>query len=190
MQLYQTLEDRNNPDKILKDGPFKCERTTAWLGFGYYFWDTHIELSHWWGETVYIQKGKNYIITSCFIVDNSDDLWDLVGVGKHRIEFKRFVEELEGEFKGKEITVPKVITYLLKFNLISYQGIRVLPERSVKSQFYDKFTYSKIRFIDKNTATLDLIPPIQVCLFGKKCLNLNDYCIVYPGNYTKIQDFA
>lgn len=190
MQLFQTLEDRRNPEEILKQGPFKCERQSAWLGHGFYFWDSHIELGHWWGESVYQKIGKEYIITTCTIDDCSDELWDLVGIGKHRIEFRLFAQKLEEEFKNKKVTVPNLITYLLRYKLITYKGIRVLPEKSVKNQFHDRYTYSKLKFIDKSIATLDLIPPIQVCLFQKKCLNLHNYCIVYPDYYSESQEYA
>ena len=37
---YHTLEDRGNPKEILESGPKQCFRADAWLGHGYYFWDT------------------------------------------------------------------------------------------------------------------------------------------------------
>ena len=36
-KAYQTLENRNNPDKIEEQGPFLCSHKNAWLGKGYYF---------------------------------------------------------------------------------------------------------------------------------------------------------
>ena len=42
-KAYQTLENRNNPDQIEEQGPFLCNRKSAWLGEGYYFWDSFIE---------------------------------------------------------------------------------------------------------------------------------------------------
>lgn len=43
--LYQTVEDRNNPDDVEQHGPFLCTNKMAWLGHGYYFWDTFINLA-------------------------------------------------------------------------------------------------------------------------------------------------
>ena len=57
--LYQTVEDRGNPKEILNNGPFQCTRS-PWLGNGYYFWDSFIELAHWWGRQGY--HGQ-YVIT-------------------------------------------------------------------------------------------------------------------------------
>ena len=39
--IYQTVEDRGNPDYVEQHGPFICTNKNAWLGEGYYFWDTN-----------------------------------------------------------------------------------------------------------------------------------------------------
>jgi len=36
--IYQTLEDRGNPDEIERNGPFSCNWNNSWLGTGCYFW--------------------------------------------------------------------------------------------------------------------------------------------------------
>lgn len=41
--LYQTVEDRDNPDNIEAEGPFKCTRKDAWLGEYYNNSDGHQE---------------------------------------------------------------------------------------------------------------------------------------------------
>ena len=43
--IYQTLENRDNADEVERDGPFLCNRKNAWLGTGYYFGDTFVELA-------------------------------------------------------------------------------------------------------------------------------------------------
>ena len=48
--LFQAIKDLDNPDEIEQNGPFKCRREDAWLGEGYYFWDSFVELAHWWGR--------------------------------------------------------------------------------------------------------------------------------------------
>lgn len=35
--IYQTVEDRENPDYVEQHGPFICTNKNAWLGEGYYF---------------------------------------------------------------------------------------------------------------------------------------------------------
>jgi len=59
-KIYQTLEDRNNPDVVENQGPFLCNRKDVWLGIGYYFWDSFIENAHWWGKEG--ARYKNYFI--------------------------------------------------------------------------------------------------------------------------------
>ena len=44
-KIFQTLEDRNNPDEVESQGPFICTNN-PWLGKGYYFWDTFLDLAH------------------------------------------------------------------------------------------------------------------------------------------------
>ena len=43
-KIFQTLEDRNNPDEVESQGPFICTNN-PWLGKGYYFWDTFLDLA-------------------------------------------------------------------------------------------------------------------------------------------------
>ncbi|MBK9689303.1 MAG: hypothetical protein IPO65_16695 [Saprospiraceae bacterium] len=63
--VYQTLENRGNQDYVENNGPFLCSRNNAWLGNGYYFWDSFIENAHWWGWKV--KKFTNgYFICEAF----------------------------------------------------------------------------------------------------------------------------
>lgn len=66
--VYQTLDDRGNPEEIENHGPYECRGGNSWLGPGFYFWDTHIQLGHWWGDTVY---GNSYVV--CKAVLNLDE---------------------------------------------------------------------------------------------------------------------
>ena len=56
--LYQTLEDRSNIDYVEENGPFICRRNSAWLGIGYYYWDTFVDNAHLWGEKIYKKNNK------------------------------------------------------------------------------------------------------------------------------------
>jgi len=51
-KIYQTLEERGNPDDIESYRPFICRSKTAWLAHDYYFWDSFIENAHWWGTKI------------------------------------------------------------------------------------------------------------------------------------------
>jgi len=96
---YQTLEDKDNIDEIELDGPFECRRSDAWLGFGYYLWDTNIEWAKSWGLTSYERKGKDYVIGRCE-VDLSQSCFDLVGSVQH---WSDFIEVIQVMIDSKKI---------------------------------------------------------------------------------------
>ena len=80
--LYQTLENRKNPEIIEKNGPFLCNWENTWLGDGYYFWDSFINNAHWWGKEARKYK-DGYIICKSICDYNSIDCFDLVGNTEH-----------------------------------------------------------------------------------------------------------
>lgn len=106
-KLFQTLEERNNPDEVESQGPFLCTNN-PWLGKGYYFWDTFLDLAHWWGKQVH---NGNYIICQTSVEDNSEDILDLVGNTQHLIEFKEYADILKQTYATKgPITVPLLLS--------------------------------------------------------------------------------
>ncbi len=78
VDAYQTLEDRDNRDDVEASGPFICKRADAWLGDGYYLWDTNIQWAHEWGMNSFKRNGKEYLIGKCQ-VDTNNNCFDLVG---------------------------------------------------------------------------------------------------------------
>lgn len=178
LTLFQTLEDRNNPEEVELDGPFECTRTDAWLGRGYYFWDTHIELAHWWGNKGYRTK---YII--CRADGRLDEnCWDLHGNGAHRLEFEEICKELISKriFEESRLIVPKLIMYLKKNNIFVYSSIRALGSGG---GIADPLLKYRIKFKNYDKTFLDLRPPVQICLLEKQALSLSGYSIVYPEHY-------
>ncbi len=179
--LYQTLQDRRNPQIVEEKGPFACTTPSAWLGHGYYFWDTHEELGHWWGQTVH---GNNYMIchAKC-IMDNS--CWDLHGNGAHRIEFEDICNEMvDAKIATKDqLLVPQVIEFLKKQGLFTYQAIRALGTNSLSAKLADNYVIFRMHFKKGKAAFLDLKPPVQVCLINKMALSLTKYRVIYPYYY-------
>lgn len=174
--LYQTLEDIGNYDEVEQNGPFAGKRKSSWLGVGFYFWDTHIELAHWWGNMAYGKFNKEYMICKAFgVLDGA--CWDLIGNGIHRNEFALVCERFSQEFPSEKILVPKIIMYLIKNGGMSYRAIRALPMNTIK--VLSKFT-KRILFVDWNESYYDAYPPIQVCLLDKKALSLHKYHVVFP----------
>ncbi|MBV7533042.1 hypothetical protein [Chitinophaga sp. sic0106] len=177
--LYQTLEDRNNPEEVEANGPFECRRLDAWLGFGYYFWDSHIELGHWWGDRAY---GTNYVI--CGANGKMDEsCWDLHGNGLHRLEFEEISKKIVsgGIIQKQHLTVAKLIIYLKRNKSLTYSSIRALGMNSMSSA--SPYAKNMIFIKRYNASYLDMRPAVQVCLFDKKALSLRDYRIVYPEEY-------
>lgn len=179
MVLYQTIEDRNNPDQIEANAPFKCLRKDAWLGHGYYFWDTFIENAHWWGKTNYSQKG--YVILKFICEDNYVNLFDLHGNMNHVKYFKDIVNLLHKQgLLNSGTTVAWIIEYLKKHTDFAeqYEAIRIYGHYSKSLNNTEK------RFFSKNRLHyFELTPAVQLCLFNKNSLNLKEGEIIFPSEY-------
>lgn len=176
--LYQTVGDRGNPKEILNNGPFQCTRS-PWLGNGYYFWDSFIELAHWWGRQGY--HGQ-YVITRIDFEYNPDDVLDLVGNTEHLIMFREYAEMLSKDPQFGEPTVGQVIEHMKRHTSFPYKAIRVEGRRSI-SYFYEEGLKKQLLFKLSGKAFLDLLPPIQICFFDKEYVLNSSYSIVYPDWY-------
>ncbi len=144
--LYQTLKDRGNIDEIETNGPFQCKSSKAWLGIGYYFWETFIEFAHWWGEVAcensyVISKADAVIDTTCY---------DLYGNTNHLLEFHKISKELESKIiNTATITVPNVIEFLKRKKVFNYKALRARAERATKASFSDHY---RVKYIDSSHA--------------------------------------
>ena len=182
--LYQTLENQENPDYVEKNGPFPCTSKYAWLGPGFYFWEYFIDNAHWWGNTVY---PGNYFICKASCEFSTETCFDLVGEPKHSEDFDNCLNYLV-EHKIlvlREVTVAKVLQYMKKYvTTFNYKAVRVYGINSVSAK-----DSRRINFIipdpqhPKSLQYLDMRPAIQLCLFEKRSLSLNDFHIVYPPKY-------
>lgn len=175
---YHTVEDRNNPDVILLEGPFRCEREDAWLGHGYYFWDTRISLAHFWGEVNFRWRG--YVVCEALINDDPAILWDLDGKIAHQEEFIAALDMMIDAgviTRDGDATANDVITFLKRQNLMTYKAIRAADE--------DKDTYF-LRFKPRSEpkqAQMRLRQRVQICLLEKSEITLQDFSIIYPEKY-------
>lgn len=180
--LYQTLEDRGNPDHIEANAPFHCNWKNAWLGDGYYFWDTFIENAHWWGSTRY---GTSYVICRGICDFSSHNCFDLVGDTEHMQDFSAVIDLLKERKKidGKT-TVATVITFLKNKVGFSFEAIRVYGIQSISSykSEYERYVH-RLPFELNKVQYLDYKPAIQLCLFKSKSLNLRDLRIEFPDEY-------
>jgi hypothetical protein len=175
---YHTVEDRNNPEVIETSGPFKCTRSDAWLGPGYYFWDHRIDLAHFWGQMNFKKRG--YVICKGMINDAHDVLWDIDGRTEHQEEFIEAWDMMlsAGFIKDhSHVIVSEVIAFFLERGLLSYQAIRAADE--------DKDTIF-MAFKPKSAskpAQMRIRQRVQICLIEKNDVTLHGFKIVYPEDY-------
>lgn len=174
--LYQTVENRENADEVERDAPYLCANKEAWLGSGYYFWDTFIELAHQWGKFGY---NDNYFVCKVIGEFQEEELLDLVGNTEQICDIREITRKLEETYKNK-LTTPWVIEYLKKHTSFGYSIIRANFEHS----FSNLRDYRLRVSADKNKIQyLNLCPAIQCCVLNKEILKL-PVEIVYPQNYS------
>lgn len=176
INIFQTVEDRLNANEIEETGPFKCTRSNAWLGDGYYFWDSYVEHAHSWGMALYsvdyvICKATCSLDDRCFDLDRAD----------HLSSFKEVMLGLET--RGKvNIRVPQVIEFMKKMPSFKFEAIRVRGNDSFQKK-------SKMKFSNSQAGYLDLMPQIQICLLKKTSISFSNYKIIYPQEYVEDQLF-
>lgn len=183
-KLYQTLEDKSNIDYVEQNGPFYCNKNKAWLGEGFYFWDTFIEYAHWWGKVAYEYYHKDYIICLSEINLKSVNIYDLTQP-EILYEFREIEEALKSRYTGKIITVPVIIEYMKRhiahFN--EYKAIRASVNEATN---YDKEIYSKrTPFVIGNRAYLNTCPQVQLCILDKSIIGSENFRFIYPTIYAK-----
>ncbi len=178
--VYQTLTDRGNPDRIEADGPFFCNRRSAWLGEGYYFWEYFIDNAHWWGKE---SLKTNYVICQATYIRDEKCL-DLVDNPEHLNLFREVIKIMaeKGLYKEGQTMVARVIEYLRRIGKFPFEATRVsgTGSRRLPSKYTDT-----IKFHARHAAFLDLCPPIQICFYSKNALQLSGYKIVHPEAYVK-----
>lgn len=181
--LYQTLQNKGNYDEVERDGPFRCPALDAWLGPGYYFWDTFIENAHWWGGKGYVQ---NYIICEARYDFDMAYCFDLQGNTEHLNDFTAICKEMKESGKyGDEIVVSDVIALLRKVvKEFNYKAIRAssLETRRYDDEYSLTIKYKKNNKWKNYNQRLDMQPLIQICIFEKGTFPLQNFKIVYPEN--------
>ena len=182
--VYQTLEDRGNPDHVENNGPFLCNRNNAWLGSGYYFWDSFIENAHWWGCEGAKFKNGYFICKAVYDFDETI-CFNLIDNPQHFQLFndaKKIMEE-KGLYVPNQTTVSRIIEHIKNIlKIFKFQAIRVY---GVNSKSFNS-GYSNRSIFDKHgTKYLDSLPAIQICFYSKSSLNLRDYTLIYPPEYSR-----
>lgn len=184
-KVYQTLEDRDNPNEIEKNGPFKCRRNNAWMGEGYYFWESFIDNAHWWGkECNSFEDG--YVICEAIYTEDEEKCFNLIDNPVHIKMFndtKALMQE-KGLYKDGQTTVSRIIEFLrTTLKIFKYEAVRVY---GVNSKFY-KSNFSNQTIFDKSHPQkyLDTSLPIQICFYSTSSLNLRNFRIIFPDKYNE-----
>lgn len=167
LTCYHTVEDQENADYIEKFAPFLCKRNDAWLGTGYYFWDSNIDWAHDWGRNY-----EEYVICAAEISLDSS-IFDLYGVVNHQEIFKKAYIALKERVKG-EVTVPQVINAMKRLGSFKYNGIRAyhIPKPA-----------QTVKYNSKKNDELFLNQRVQICLINKNNLLSQTFRIVFPEKY-------
>lgn len=183
--LYQTVGDRGNPEEIESCGPFICNKY-PWLTAGYYFWDTFIEHAHWWGQQGY--RGS-YVISQYQFDYVPEDVFDLLDPSYLAV-FRQYAEYVEKDTGDHDITVPQVLEHMRRHTSFPYKGIRAEGRFSISYKDYPHLQilmpFIKMSY-KRTSARLDLMPPVQLCLFSKDYLKKGSGLIVFPDEYINIE---
>lgn len=170
VKLYQTLEDRCNPDEIENHGPFVCRRSDAWLGEGAYFWEDDLEQAYEWGNRY--QNGF-VICESEYDSDNKNYL-DLT-TNEHYKSMKKCQAMLEKKNKGGKVFLSDIINFMKDDKRFTYKAIRFVfikkdDDPIVVSEKYGAFLYPPVE-------------SIQICVIKNGFLRGDKYEIIYPPEY-------
>jgi hypothetical protein len=181
---YHTVQDRENPDFIETEGPFLCARENAWLGEGYYFWDSDIDWAHEWGLFNKNRWKKGYVICEGTINNDPLLLWDIFGNVLHKKELEyaqKLIAESGYHENPEQILVHEIIGYLKKKGTFAYKGIRAahLPKKTTKIIPFVKATEKKPK-----PEHMTVGERVQICVIEKTELLLRDFKIIYPEKYT------
>lgn len=172
--LYQAIKDTGDPDKVENNGPIKCNNDGAWLGNGYYFWDSFEDLAHHWGNTHY---DGHYMVCSATSEFHQDDVYDLINNPEHILEFREICKRLEAKYD--EISVPFAIEFLKSIKAYNYKAIRACGVMS-----FNTFT-QRIVFSLSHKAFIELLPAWQVCVTDKSILTSGSYKVIFPQEYAE-----
>lgn len=184
-KAFQTLEYKNIHN-IESDGPFLCQRKTAWLGIGYYFWDSFIENAHWWGKEGACHK-NGYIICESTFELNENKCFNLVDNPIHLEQFnqtKIFLKQNNLYEEGKT-TVARVVSYLKQIGVFKFEAIRAFGINSIGiNSSYSNRTIFINKEGKKSIQYLDSTPAIQINFFTKNSLNRKGFKIIFPFENT------
>lgn len=178
--IYQTLQDWDNAPMVRQEAPFICTSEDAWLGNGYYFWDTFEKIAHWWGKS---QHNDQYIICRGECDFKRQYCLDLHGEPEDMALFMSIADVMESEgLLDDKTTVCEVLMYMYYLGIFDYQAVRVVGVHSVNPKRWTDYSYRLI-FDPETKHFIELLPAIQICFYEKSCMELKGFDIIYPEKY-------
>lgn len=178
---HHTISDTKNPDKIEASGPFKAEGR-PYLGEGYYFWDNHIELAHWWG---YEHYSNSYMICESKIEASQEDFFDLVGSREDQI----YLIHVREKFNLGSRPLGAIIDFLRELAAHDETKRKVFPFNVVRAMdvyHRSKFDLKRIILSMRSGTPLgitNLAPKMFICIFKKNNPPLRTFKVIYPESY-------
>jgi hypothetical protein len=177
--VHQTLSDKDNANEIEDNGPFAVSNVKhAYLGSGYYFWDDHIELAHYWGK---VHCDNKYVICEGELTVEKDLFFDLVGCRQDMIYFKEIISKIP---QLANLEIGKIIEFLKDLNKQANKK-GVFPFKVIRAVISNetKFHQDVKDFANKRPGKMTLTPQIMICLLEKNKLHLRSYKIIHPEEY-------
>ena len=176
--IYQTVEHRHDQteEALIAQGPIFCESDDAWLGSGYYFWDSRIEDAHWWGKHAYIRKNKSYRICQAQMTLNRLTCFDLLGCIDHVKEFFFSIDTIQKhQGAGSGILVEDVLCYMRSLPNWNYGAIRAEPSPTYSN---NKSNVKPHAYFPGLNFWLAETNKVQICINDKAKVNFRQFCVV------------
>ncbi len=177
--VHHTLRDDENPEYIEANAPFPVQALkNAYLGGGYYFWDDHIELAHWWGQT---HCQDSYIICQGDFEISNMDFCDLLGSRQDQIYFQECINRL----KVNHLPIGAIVELLKGLNthpaqrgIFPYKAIR-----AVDMQANTTFSQTFYKYAGNRPGITTFNPKVIICLIKKDAAILRNFKITHPHKY-------
>lgn len=187
-KAYQTLEDRGNYNEVEEHGPYKCTHKNAWMGSGYYFWESLIDNAHWWGSEGAAYR-RGYIICESSFELSDEKCFNLIDNPDHLEAYNNMRELMKenGLYIEGRTTAARIIDQIKEvIKVFHYEAIRFYGVNSINSNSpFSKRTNFVYQHLKKSYQYLDTSPAIQICFYNKNSLNRKGFKIIFPPEYSE-----
>ena len=178
IEIYHTIEDRNNDAYILSNGPFKCtiknhlnDKKTPWLGDGYYFWED-LQDSKNWGK--YAHYAKWIVCRSAYDFDNKNFL-DLANHPTHIHLFREWCDMLCSAKENYRFSVLEVLQFVKDElgDTFPYKAVRSYSTRVRENGYIIPYNPYKKKWNEVYPS-----PYIQICVWDKDAFLIENLQII------------